>query len=102
MDPRHEAPSAADLAAEVNGLTAGLGIITTTFAPFALPGLLLVLPLVLPVIPLLLVAGVGYLLVRAPLLPLRFARKVWRRRSERRSLGDLAVRGRLLHVRPPV
>jgi hypothetical protein len=86
MNARHEAPSAADLAAEANGLTAGLGILTMTFFPFALPGLLLALPLLLPVIPLLLMAGLGYLLVRLLLLPLRLARTVRGRRAAQRDI----------------
>jgi hypothetical protein len=90
MDPRHEAPSPADLAAEANGLTAGLGILTMTFFPFALPALLLALPLILPLIPLLLLAGIGYLLFRLVALPVRLARTVVQRRTERRRVGYLA------------
>jgi hypothetical protein len=44
------------------------------------------------VIPLLLVAGVGYLLVRLVLLPLRLGRTVWRRRAAQREIGDLEGR----------
>lgn len=78
MHARHEAPSAGDLAAEVGGLTVGLGIITMTLLPFALPGLLLALPLVLPLVPLLLAGGAVYLLARALLRPMRLARRAWR------------------------
>jgi hypothetical protein len=83
MDARDDAPSPEDLAAEVNSLTAGLGILTMTFFPFALPALLLALPLVLPLIPLLLLAGVGYLLYRLLTLPVKLVRAVRQRRAER-------------------
>jgi hypothetical protein len=87
MNARPDTPSAEDVAAEVNSLAVGLGIITTTFAPFALPGLLLLLPLALPIIPLVLVAGILYLLYRIVLLPFRLARTAWRRRSDRPGLS---------------
>ena len=77
MNARHEAPSPGDLADEVGGLTVGLGIITMTLSPFALPGLVLVLPLVLPLVPVLLVGGAVYLLARVILLPMRLARRAW-------------------------
>jgi hypothetical protein len=89
MNARRSEPSAEDLATEANGLTAGLGILTLTFFPFALPGLLLALPLVLPVVALLLVAGVGYLLVRLLLLPLRLMRTALRRRERPTPSGSL-------------
>jgi hypothetical protein len=74
MHARHEAPSAADLATETGRLAVGLGALTTMLAPFALPGLVLALPLVLPLVPLLLVGGGVYLLARAILLPMRLVR----------------------------
>jgi hypothetical protein len=83
MHARHEAPSAPDLATEASGLAFGLGTITMTLFPFALPGLLLALPLVLPLVPLLLAGGAVYLLARAILLPMRLARRAWRARSAR-------------------
>jgi hypothetical protein len=71
--PRNE-PSAADLASEAGGLATGLGIVTMTFFPLALPGLLLLLPVVVLALPLLLVGGVGYLVARLLRRPLRWAR----------------------------
>jgi hypothetical protein len=47
-----EAPSSADVATELGNLLVGLGILTMTLMPFALPGLLLGLLLVLPLLPL--------------------------------------------------
>jgi hypothetical protein len=87
MNARPDAPSPEDVAAEVNSLAVGLGIITTTFAPLALPGLILLLPLALPIIPLVLVAGILYLLSRIVLLPFRLARRAWRGRSPRPELS---------------
>jgi hypothetical protein len=81
MHARHEAPSAVDIATETGRLAVGLGAITNMLAPFALPGLVLALLLVLPLVPLLLVGGVVYLLARAILLPMRVARRAWRARS---------------------
>jgi len=68
-------PSSADVASEANGLLAGLGIITFAIFPVALPGLLFV------VAPLALVAVVGLLLAIPVLLPLWLARAVRRARS---------------------
>jgi hypothetical protein len=82
MNAHDHTPTAMDLAAEANGLTTGLGIITMTFFPFALPGLLLALPFVLPLLPLLVAGGVLYLLARAILLPVRLVRSAWRARPE--------------------
>jgi hypothetical protein len=72
MDTRSNETSPADLAAEVGALGTGLGILSTTFFPLALPalafGLLLVLPLILLALPALavwlLVRGVSRLLGR--------------------------------------
>jgi hypothetical protein len=60
------ASSAAEITTEVNGLLVGLGIVTMALFPFALPGLLLGLLLVLPLAPL--------ALVLVPLLVLRARR----------------------------
>jgi hypothetical protein len=87
--PRSD-PSSADVATEVNGLSTGLGIITMTFFPFALPGLLLALPLVLLVAPLALVGLVGYLVVRILVLLLRLARTVLQHRPHGPRAGDLS------------
>jgi nitrate/nitrite transporter NarK len=43
MDPRTEAPSATDLAGEAGGLLGGLGLITIALFPFAVPVLILVI-----------------------------------------------------------
>jgi hypothetical protein len=85
MNPRRDAPSAADLASEANGLATGLGMLTMIYTPFALPALLLALPLVLPLSPLLIVAGIGYLLFRLLLLPIRLIRSAWQRRPHASS-----------------
>jgi hypothetical protein len=69
-----ESPEPADLAGEASGLAVGLGILTTTFFPFALPGLLLALLLVLPAVPLALAGVVAFLAGRALLLSLRRGR----------------------------
>jgi hypothetical protein len=92
MNARRSEISAEDLATEANGLATGLGMVTMIYFPFALPGLLLVLPFLLPVIPLLLVAGLGYLLVQLLLLPLRLARTVRRRRAAYRDVAYLEDR----------
>jgi hypothetical protein len=76
-------PSSAEVATEVTGLFAGLGILTMALFPFALPGLLLALPLALLVAPLALIAVPVLLLVGILVLPLRLARVVLRSRSRR-------------------
>ena len=87
MHASDQSPSPADLADEVGGLSVGLGIITMTLFPFALPGLLLALLLALPAVPLLLLAGVGYLLVRILVRALGLLRTMWRRRPGRPQRG---------------
>src|SRR5918999_4777282 len=72
-------PSPSDIADEINSLSAGLGILTTALFPFALPALLLALPLAIPLIPLALLAVLVVLLVRIVALPLRLARDLVRR-----------------------
>ena len=74
MDAPRAPLSTSDVASEASGLLAGLGIITMALFPFAMPGLLLALLLVLPAIPLALVALVVWLLARLLLLPLRLLR----------------------------
>jgi hypothetical protein len=64
MNTRSRQPSSPEIADEVGGLLAGLGILTTTFFPIALPGLLLGVLLLLPLLPLALGAGALYLLFR--------------------------------------
>ena len=46
----HETPAASDVAMEAGNLLVGLGILTFQVMPLALPGLLLLLPLVLPLL----------------------------------------------------
>jgi hypothetical protein len=81
MNARNQAPSPPEVATEAGGLLVGLGIITMALSPFALPGLVLALPLIIPVIPLALVAGALWLLARLVVLPFRLARSLVRSRS---------------------
>jgi hypothetical protein len=77
MDARSNEPTPAELASELGALGTGLGILSFTFFPFALPALVLTLVLVLPLIVLavpalatwLLVRGVARLLGRRPAFP---------------------------------
>jgi len=71
--------SSAEVATEVNGLSVGLGILTFTRFPLALPALLFVLA------PLALVAVVGLVLAIPVVLPLWLVRTVRRSRSRRRG-----------------
>ena len=64
MHPHKTAPSSTGVATEVGGLLVGLGVLTMALAPFALPGLLLGLLLLLPLAPLALLA-VPFLLLRS-------------------------------------
>ena len=85
-------PSSADVAMEVTNLSAGVGILTLPLFPFALPGLVLV------VAPLAVLAAVGLLLAMPIVLPLWLARIVMRsrtRRSTSRSPGKAAPAGPL-------
>ena len=52
MYPRKPSHSSPDVATQVTGLLVGLGILTMALAPFALPGLLLGVLLLLPLAPL--------------------------------------------------
>jgi len=80
MQAQRAGPSSADVATETNTLLAGLGILTFAIFPLALPGLLLFV-----IAPLALVALVGVLLAIPLVLPLWLARIVQRSRSRRRS-----------------
>jgi len=77
-----QVPSSAELTTEVSGLLTGLGILTMTLFPIALPGLLLFV-----VAPLLLVAIAGLLLAIPIVLPLWLARALGRSWSGRRGAG---------------
>jgi hypothetical protein len=104
MDAPHTAPSTSEFASEAGGLLAGLGIITMTLFPFALPGLVLALLLVLPALPLALVALVVWLLARLLLLPLRLVRTRLRRSpgSGADSLSEAHPHGRPASARTNV
>ena len=79
----HQRPSSADLATEANGLSTGLGILTFTFFPFALPALVFV------VAPLALGAVVGLVLAIPLALPIWLVRAVRRRQSRKAGSGML-------------
>jgi hypothetical protein len=97
MSAHHPPPSSAEIAMEGSSLLAGLGVITMALFPFALPGLLLALLLVLPLIPVALVAVAVLLLARILRPPLRFARGlVGRPRTESPQPAATAVE----HARP--
>lgn len=91
MHAQNPAPSPPEVATEVNGLLVGLGIITMALSPFALPGLVLVLPLVIPLVPVALVAGALWLLVRLLAVPFRLVRSVVRRRSGTQLHADTSA-----------
>jgi hypothetical protein len=87
MHTTHETPAPSDVAMEVSSLLGGLGIITIQAMPLALPGLVLLLPLVLPLLVIGLVALPFWLLYRAVRA---LARRVARERERsRRAVPDL-------------
>jgi hypothetical protein len=75
MHSPRSAPSSTEVATEAGGLLAGLGILTMALFPIALPGLLLFV-----VAPLVLLAVAGLLLAIPLVLPLWLARFLVRRR----------------------
>jgi hypothetical protein len=75
-----QTPSSAEVATEVNGLLGGLGILTMALFPIALPGLLLFV-----VAPLALVAVAGVLVAIPLVLPVWLVRIVVRSRARRRT-----------------
>jgi hypothetical protein len=77
MDTSRATHSTSEVATETGGLLAGFGIITAALFPFALPGLLLV------VAPLALVALAGVVLALPIVLPLWLVRSLRRRLSAR-------------------
>jgi hypothetical protein len=79
MDERFETPSAADLADRVGALSAGLGILTVPLFPLALPLILLTIA------PLAVLAVAGLLLALPILLPLWLARRVMAALGRRRG-----------------
>ena len=82
--------SAPDVAAEVGSLSAGLGIITMSLFPFALPLLVLLAPVAL--LPL-----AGLVLAAPVLLPVGLVRRIRRGRSRqtRASAPAVSSRGQL-------
>jgi hypothetical protein len=75
MNASRPAPSSADVATEVANLSAGLGILTISLFPFALPALVLV------IVPLMPLAIVGALVAIPFILP------PWLFRTVRRARG---------------
>ena len=90
MDAHKPAPSPPEVATEVSGLLVGLGIVTMALSPFALPGLVLALPLVIPLVPLALLAGALWLLARLVVLPFRLVRSLVRSESGAQVHTDVA------------
>ena len=64
MASHHQTPTAADLVTEAGGLGTGFGIILVALFPFAVPGLLLGILLLLPLAPLALLLPAIWLLRR--------------------------------------
>jgi hypothetical protein len=81
MDTHHTPPTAADVAAEAGSLSTGFGVLMPILFPLALPGLLLTIPFVLPLVPLLLVPLAFWLLARILRLPVGLVRALVRRWS---------------------
>src|ERR687896_2687822 len=79
MDTRSESPSPADLAVEAGGLIQGLGTLTIALFPFALPLLVLVIG------PLAVLALAGLVLAIPILLPLWLGRLALRAVRDRRG-----------------
>jgi hypothetical protein len=64
MDARTNETDLGQMASEVGGLMTGLGVISTTWFPFALPAVVMTLPFILPLVVLALPVLVIWLLVR--------------------------------------
>jgi hypothetical protein len=94
MDAHSESPSPADLAGEAGMLVVGLTTLTIQIFPFALPLLILVIA------PLAVLALAGLLLALPILVPLWLARKLLRVLRERRRRGA-AVAPALRHRSSP-
>jgi hypothetical protein len=84
----HETPAPSEVAMELSTILGGLGILTIQAMPLALPGLILLLPLVLPLLVIGLVVLPFWLLYRA-------VRAVARRIPRERE----PERGQVLHSR---
>ena len=94
MDANSAPPSAADLAGEAGALSAGLGILTIQIFPLALPLLILVIA------PLAVLVLAGLLLALPILVPVWLARKLLAVLRERRRRGA-AVAPALHHRSSP-
>jgi hypothetical protein len=99
MDAPRAPLSTSEVASETSGLMAGLGIITMALFPFAVPGLVLALVLVLPAIPLVLAGLVVWLLARIVRAPLRLVRTRFRRPPSSSAADSLSETPR--HERSP-
>jgi hypothetical protein len=75
MNSRPTTPPASDLVSKVGELATGFSVLMTFLFPFAVPGLVLALLLVLPLLPLALAAALFWLLARAVRLPVRLLRR---------------------------
>jgi hypothetical protein len=64
MDTHTNDTDLGEMASEVGGLAAGLGVISMTWFPFALPALVMAAVLALPLVVLAVPAGLIWLLVR--------------------------------------
>jgi hypothetical protein len=92
MDAPRAQLSTSEVAFEAGNWMVGLGVITMTLFPFALPGLVLAAVVLLPALPLALVALVIWLLSRIIVVPLR------RLRSRRADASQVAERPDLTEV----
>jgi hypothetical protein len=95
MNTPRRTTSTTEVATEVNGLLVGLGILTVTLFPFALPGVLLV------VVPLAVLALAGALLAVPVVVPLWLFRTLRRGRDRRRADGSPAAPARRRVVADP-
>ena len=90
MNTDSKARQRAEVIDEVSKWGVGAGIVTVALAPLAIPILVLtaafVLPLLLPVIPLALIAGLVY-------LPIRIVRRVRGRLARRRAADEQVLVG---------
>ena len=84
MNTPRTTPSTTEAVTEVNGLLAGVGILTVTLFPFALPAVLLV------VAPLAVLALAGALLAIPVVVALWLVRSLRRGRARRRAGGSAA------------
>ena len=74
MTSQRTTTSPSEIVSKVGELATGLSVLLTFLFPFAVPGLVFGLLLVLPLLPLALVAGAFWLLARAVRVPVRLVR----------------------------